>query len=292
MKCKFCGAEVKEGSSICEYCGSEVEKSGSEVKEIIREEKNPLKGIIRIVARTILAMAVIWAVVGIVSTIIVLNSDAFKNTYRHSPAAAAVHEMPKEEKGLSGQIITYDENGIVSLDYQGHIYENIKIQDKELISWLNDTGRTLDNIEIRFATDKKGDISELGLLSADFFVFGKEGKRYIAVRDTQVFSFTSAEALETEHYYGGYFSYPDVRLYWGEEKSPFALSYMDPKCDGKESTTEQDSYTGEGITVYKILIEGTWYYCGKETYDTIQVGDIIKEYEMCTVQELSFLVMK
>lgn len=30
MKCKFCGAEIKEGNRICDYCGSAVENIPSE----------------------------------------------------------------------------------------------------------------------------------------------------------------------------------------------------------------------------------------------------------------------
>lgn len=97
------------------------------------------------------------------------------------------------------------------------------------------------------------------------------------------------QSPETSHYYSGYFCYPGIRLYWGKEKSPMTLTYMDPKCEDKATTTERDAYKEEDITVYKILSRGIWHYCDKETYDAIQVGDLLDEYEMYSDEEIAFI---
>lgn len=93
-------------------------------------------------------------------------------------------------------------------------------------------------------------------------------------------------------FYSGYFSYPDMRLYQGERKDFLPFYYMDPKCTDKEIAVEQDFYTGEDITVYKILTIGKWHYCSKETYDAIQIGDILKNYELYDSSNLTFIVKK
>lgn len=291
MKCKFCGAEIKTGSRVCEYCGSEAEQTIFSSQSTTKSPQTS-KSITRIIGRILIFLACIWAAVAIISTIIVLNSDVIKNAQEYSPDTKAAHEMPRDKAELSGQIVDCDENGTASIEYNNYTYTKVQILDTELINWLNETNRSIDTVGIRFATDKNGDIRELGLLTADFFIMAKEDTRYIAIRDGQVVSFTSDIPLETNHYYGGYFCYPNIRLYWGEEKSPFTMTYMDPKCEDKESTTEQDNYTKEDITVYKILVGGTWYYCSKETYDTVQTGSLLNGYEIYSDENTSFIWKK
>lgn len=289
MKCKFCGAEVKKGSNVCEYCGSEVERTESGKRPDIKNSEQPSNNIIKTIARVAVALAVIGAVTIVVSTIVVLNSDAFKQIYGYTSMDEA-YGMPRGETGLTGRIIRCDENGIASIKYEEDIYENIEIPDKELIDWVNDTDRSLDSVAIRFATDEKGNIRELGLSSSNFFVMKKEESRYIGIRDGQVISFTASMPLEEGHCYSGYFSYPDLRLYWTEEKILMAMTYYDPKCSKKESVTEQEPYTGEEIAVYKIYAEGRWYYCCEETYNAIQTGDLLNEYKMYVFEGLAYLV--
>lgn len=291
MKCKSCGAEIKEGNSVCEYCGSAVERAAARPHIIIKDSEHPVKSVVRVIGKVIIALACIWAVLIIITLVVVLNSDVIKNDYEYSSGVNhANDEMPKNETGLIGQVISCDVQGVASIEYQGHTYADIKILDQELIDWINDTNRSIDTVEICFATNEKGDISELGLLSSGFFIMEKEGDCYIAVRDEQVISFISALQLETGHYYGGYFSYPDMKLYSGEEKSLLTLTYMDAKCDKKESVTGQEYYTGENITVYKIQAKGKWYYCDKDTYETVQTGDLLKGYELCEDQGMAFIV--
>lgn len=291
MKCKFCGAEIKEGNRICDYCGSAVENIPSEDQNGTKNAGRSSKGIARIIAKVIIILACIWAVVLILTTVIVLNSKAFLNTYDNS-LGTKTDEIPKNETGLTGRVISYSEKGIVSIEYDGETFENIRILDKDLTDWLNETGRNIDNVGICFTTDEKGDISELGLSSADFFIMGQKGDRYTAVRDGDIISFTSSIPLLTDCCYSGYFSYPDMHLYQGERIDLLPFYYMDPKCTDKETAVEQDFYTGEDITVYKILTIEKWHYCSKETYDAIQIGDILKDYELYDSSNLTFIIKK
>lgn len=279
MKCKYCGAEIKPGSRFCEYCDSEVEREKPENKTVIRETSKP-NSIPKVIVRAIVSLAGIWAVLIVITLVVVLNSDAFKNIDSYSDGAGTLREMPKNEVDLKGQVITCDKNGDASIIYQGDTYENIKILDSELLEWLSDTKRSIDSVEICFSTDDNGDISDIGLLSADFFVMEREGTDYIAVREGDVICFSSEIPLETGRYYGGYFSYPNLRLYQGEETKSLEMTYMDPKCDDKESRMEQEYYTAEEITVYRVSVEGKWYYCSKETYDAISIGDMLNEYRI------------
>lgn len=292
MRCKFCGAEVKEGSNVCEYCGSEVEKHKPAAQEVVRDDKKPYRVIIGMILKVIIILACIWAVVIIVSLIVVLNSDVLKNDYKEYKSMYNTYGIPRNESDLIGQIISCDKNGIATIEYKGHTYEDVAILDKNLIKWINNTERKLDAVEICFATDGNGDISELGLLSSGFFVMAKEEGRYLAIRNSHVISFTSETPLEEEGYYIGYFSYPNMRLYSVEEESPFSMAYMEPKCEEKESVVVNEFYTGEEISVYKILVNGKWYYCSKNTYDTIQIDDMLSEYEMYPNQEPAFITRK
>jgi len=290
MKCKSCGAEIRKGNSVCEYCGSAVEAAASRTYTIIRDSEHPVKSIVRVIGRVIVALACIWAVLIIITLIVVLNSDAFKKTFEYSSSTSDSYKMPQNKTNLIGQVISCDERGVASIEYQGHTYEGVTILDKDLIKWINDTDRSIDTVEICFATDEKGDISELGLFSAGFFIMAQDGDRYFAIRDDQVISFTSAIPLETERYYGGYFSYPEMHLYAKEEKSFLVMAHMDSKCNDKESTIEKEYYTGEDIMVYKISAGGQWYYCSKEVYDTVQVGELLNGYEMYTDQGMGFIM--
>lgn len=298
MKCKFCGAEIKKGSNACEYCGSEIEIDEPKVKTVIRESESSSKGVARVVGRGLVSLAFVWAVVIFITLVVVFGrgeqedyQEDYQKDYREDSLGAEVsNRMPKNKTGMTGQVISCDKEGIATVMYQGDTYENIKILDQDLIEWLNDTDRSIDSVEIRFATDKNGNISELGLFSAGFFLMAKEGEHYTAIREEQVITFTSSIPLEEDHYYGGYFSYPDLSLYYGEEKSLFTMEYMDPKCENKESETEQDSYTGIDVAVYRILVSGEWYYCSKETYDTILIGDVLQGYQLCSNQEKPFIM--
>lgn len=289
MRCKFCGADIKDGSNVCEYCGSAVERNTSAV----RNSGKPAKSVVGMIVKGIIILACIWAVVIIISMIVVLNSDVFKENYDNYTStytANTTYEMPRNEKNLSGQIVSCDKKGIAVIEYQYHTYSDVAILDKELIKWVNETDRKLDTVDICFATDENGDIKELGLLSSDFFVMGKEEDRYFAIRDSQVISFTSETPIEEGYYYGGYFSYPNLRLYSVKEADSWAVKYMDPKCEDKESEVCEEYYTGEKITVYKICVQEEWYYCSKKLYDSVETGDLLNDFEFYPNQNPAVIV--
>lgn len=292
MRCEFCGAQIKEESNVCEYCGSTVERTEPKIQTIIKDSGKPRGNIVRVICKSIIVLVCIWAVVVIVSLIVVLNSDVFKEHYAYSTDTGMTYGygLPGNETELTGKIVSCDSEGTASIEYEDYTYEDVKILDNALITWINDTDRTLDTVGICFATDGNGNISELGLLSPDFFVIAKDSTRYIAIRNDDVISFTAEMPLETECYYSGYFSYPDMRLYAAEEESPFAMSYMDPKCEDKVSVSMQESYTGEEITVHKILVKGNWCYCSRETYDAVETGDLLNGYEIYSNQTPAFIV--
>lgn len=291
MRCEFCGAQIKEGSNVCEYCGSTVERNEPKTKTIIKDSGKPHGNIVKVICKSIIILVCIWAVVVIVSLIVVLNSDVFKEYSAYSIDSDITYNLPGNKTKLTGKIVSCDSMGTASIEYEEGLYENVKILDNTLIAWINDTDRTLDEIGICFSTDENGNISTIGLLSAGFFVMAKENERYIAVRGEDVISFASEIPIETERYYIGYFSYPDMRLYTAEEERPFSMSYMDPKCEDKVSASMREYYTGEETIVYKILTNGTWYYCGRETYDAIETGDLLDGYQLCDGENnLSYIV--
>lgn len=301
MRCRFCGAEIKAGSNVCEYCGSAAEKPAPEEKKD-GQRKSSVHSIAGVIAKVIVSLAAIWAVLIIVTLIVVLNSDSFKTAYEYKESSDAVYQkktkggsvnkLKRNATGLTGTVISSDGEGVASIECGEEYYYHVQILDKALIEWLEATDRSIDSVGIRFATDENGDIRELGLLSPDFFVLDKNGNRYTAVRDEQIIAFTSTETLEAGRYYGGYFSYPDMSLYYGEEKSPFAMAYMDLQCEDKGSAIEQEYYTGEEITTYRILTRGKWRYCSRDVYDAMQIGDSLEEYQVCDEGELAFVMKK
>lgn len=291
MKCKFCGAEIKEGSRVCDYCGSEAQRTTIENRAIMKNPGNSAQSIIGIIAKVIIALACIFAVFFIIFTVVVLNSDAFKSTYEYTTSTRADKILRNETK-LIGQILSCDEKGIVSLEYNGQTYDNVKILDKELIDWLNETNRSIDTVGICFSTDENGNINELGLLSADFFIIEQDGDRYTAISNGNGISFTSSIPLEIGCCYSGYFSYPDMRLYQKKETYYSSYRIMDSKCTDKESTTQQDAYTGKDITIYKICTWEKWYYCSKELYDAIQIDDSLDDYNLYDTPDLLFITEK
>ncbi len=289
MKCKFCGAEIKEGNNVCEYCGSTAERNVS----ASQDHKKTAKSVVSMIVKGIIILACIWAVVIVISMIVVLNSDVFKehyDSYTSTYTTNTTYELPRNEKNLTGQIISCDKKGIAVIEYQYHTYKDVAIRDKELIKWINDTDRKLETVDIYFATDESGDIEEQVLLSSDFYIMAKEEEYYLAVRDDQVISFTSEKPLEQRYYYGGYFAYPDLRLYSVEEADPWSMAYMDPKCADKKSEVCKEYYTGEEITVYMILVREDWYYCSRKLYDSVETGDLLNDYEFYPNQEPKFVV--
>lgn len=290
MKCKFCGAELKEKSKVCAQCGSAVERP--ELPVTVKAYRKPPKDIIRVTGKIVIALVCVSAAAIVVATIHPFRESTLRFTHESSTDTSSAPDLPRNKTDLTGLIISCDPDGTASVEYEGSTYEKVRILDEELIEWLNDTDRSLESVEIRFATDENGNIRELGLFSADFFVIDAEENRYTAVRDGQVILFTARMSLEISCCYEGYFSYPDMRLYWGRQRALTAIDYVDPKCDDKKVETRTEYYTGEEVNVYQISAVGSWYYCSQEIYDSIQVDDLLYDYELYSDQNMDFISVR
>lgn len=261
MKCKNCGAEIKLGSTVCEHCNNIPNK---------RKSKSITKIFTTVVIACILVM--------IILTVSLFGSDIFSTFYNDDTTISTEQEIPKNTTTLSGQIVSCDKNGIVSVKYMSATYKNIKIKDKDLINWLAETDKSLDGESVMFSTDSDGNISELALSSNGFYIMSKEADKYIAYRDNTIISFTSKQQLDVDQYYEGYFKYPDLNLYFSDKKYQMNVEFSNLVCDNKEITTEKDYYTNEDIMVYKISAGGIWYYCSKDTYASIEAGGSLDDY--------------
>ena len=103
-----------------------------------------------------------------------------------------------------------------------------------------------------------------------------------ALRKDHIIVFTSEMELEVDKCYEGYIHYPDMELHngWTSNCGTIDLWLFDLHCDEKMITKEKPFYGGDEVTVYKIRVESTWYYCSKVTYNRINVGDDIDNYNV------------
>lgn len=275
MKCQYCGAEIKKGNTVCEYCGSAVdnikETSDSEAGDNGRAEA------IRIVSRVIYRIIVVLVIAGAVMIFAVLPI-VIKDRASLDYGKTASLSIPNSEENLTGIVASYSEQGILSIKYDGNTYDNITVLDQELIDWLNETGRTLEGIEIQFATDEKGNIEKLAMLSEVFLILAEDSGYYTACRRDQIIRFTSDVPLEMNSLYCGYFCYPKLHLMSARQESPLSHTYMDPRCESKKSVTVKDAYSEEELTVYMLCSAEKWYYCNHDIYETVQEGDSLEDY--------------
>ncbi|MCM1046208.1 MAG: hypothetical protein NC417_11930 [Candidatus Gastranaerophilales bacterium] len=273
MKYKFRGAEIKKGSKVKAF-------------------RKPPKDKIRLIGKVVIALVCFSSAAIVAMAVLPLREGSLRFFQESSTAAPSAYNLPRNRTDLTGMIVSCDSDGAALVEYEGSVCENVQILDKELLMWLHDTNRSLESVAIRFATDENGDIKELGLLSADFFVIDADENLYTAVRDGQVIWFTATMSLEAGHCYEGYFSYPDMRLYWGKQQTLTVIHYIDPKCDDKKVTSQTEYYTGEEVNVYQIFAVGNWYYCTQEIYDSVQVGDLLDDYELYSDQSMDFMSVK
>ncbi len=287
MKCQYCGAEIKKGYTVCEYCGSAIdnmeEASDSDAGDNGRAES--VRIVSRVIYRIIIALVImgalmIFAVLPIVKIENRASLDCeirFADSKMYSGKAASL-SIPNGEENLTGIVASYSEEGVLSIKYDGNTYDNITVLNQELIDWLNETGRTLKGIEIQFATDEKGNIEKLAMLSEVFLILEEDSGYYTACRGDQIIRFTSDVPLEMDSLYCGYFCYPKLHLMSARPESPLSHTYMDPRCESKKSVTIKDAYSGEELTVYMLCSAEKWYYCNHDIYETVQEGDSLEDY--------------
>ncbi|MCM1254419.1 MAG: hypothetical protein NC321_16490 [Clostridium sp.] len=81
-------------------------------------------------------------------------------------------------------------------------------------------------------------------------------------------------------------------MYTAKKQTPLSTSYMDAKCEDKESLVVKEYYTGEEVSIYKILTNGDWYYCSKEIYDDLETGGSLDGYAIYPNQTPAFIAAK
>ena len=92
-------------------------------------------------------------------------------------------------------------------------------------------------------------------------------------------AFTSEIDLTVDSCYEGYFNYPNMNLHSGTTTDCGAYYHFGtPLCDEKMSTTEKSVPNGKEVTIYKVRVGSEWYYCSKDTYDELNIGDEMNEY--------------
>lgn len=178
-----------------------------------------------------------------------------------------------------GKVVSCTTSGTATIEYSDKNYYDIKILDTDLIEWLADNGRSIDNVGIMFSTDEDRNISEIALLTSPFYIMYQEGDTYVAFREDHIIAFTSEIDLAVDSCYEGYFNYPDMNLHSGTTTDCGAYYFFStPICDEKMSTAEKSVPSGKEVTVYKIRAGSEWYYCSKDTYDELNIGDSMNEY--------------
>ena len=189
--------------------------------------------------------------------------------------------LPQNKDNLFGEILWCDKLGNATVRYENQWFENVAILDADLFTWLNENEKDIDGIQIFFSTNGAGDIDEIGFLSSDFSVIGKQDDYYIACRDFGLIKFKSNKELSYNHMYEGYFSYPKMELKHVNDSQEMNVSKMDLKCEEKMEETEKLTYEKESVKVYKVKVLGSWYYCSEDFYNSIKEGDLLGEYNVC-----------
>lgn len=299
MKCTHCGADIKRGQTICEYCGCEVERDNGLKVDIVDipfgeqddntinykessssgKTTNNVKTIGSILVKIVFIITAGLILMVFIALIGLTNSDFFSRNHDSIESHSTKGSLPKNMEGLYGTVKEYNRDGNISLIYGKTTYDNVKIINTELINWLNETNRSLKGAAILFDTDSAGNIAGIAMNSEEFFILSKENNSYTALRGKQLIKFTSEIALDTDGIYTGYFSYPVLKLVSAKQVFLSPMIFMDPKCSKKQKTEEKEAYTGEKITVYKILAEGQWYYCNKNTYNLIRKDSSLSDFK-------------
>ena len=290
MRCPSCGAEVNTRKNKCEYCGSRIEKQREQRKRREKKEKTntPRSRFIKILIAMATVFMLPWLLMIAIAGIYVFinyNDIAAEQAALDVSSVEGerlVLKFPKNAIDLKGYIVSCTKEGVATVSYMDEWYYDVKILDSELIEWLVDRGSSLDNINAMFSSNEDRNISEISLGSDPFYIISHEGDSYVALREDHIIVFTSEMELEIDKCYDGYFHYPDMELHngWTSDCGTRDLWLFDLYCDEKMITTEKPFYGGEEVTVYKIRAESGWYYCSEDTYNRINVGDDIDDYNI------------
>lgn len=103
----------------------------------------------------------------------------------------------------------------------------------------------------------------------------RDGDTYVAFRDDErIITFETDMELEVDGWYTGYHYYSNDKFYSAVTSSCYEsyaqLSYL---CKEKATPTVECAISGKEVTVYKLRVGNNWYYCSKDTYDSVNVED-------------------
>lgn len=283
MKCVNCGAEIDPHSDRCEYCGSYIEREEKQEKSSSDEYKRQavenisgsISKVIKWIGIAILAMIVLPTIISVVAAIVMLvaNKDAFVGNHSKS-------SLPVNTDMVIGKLEGIDRDGQAQIYYQNNRFENVKVTDTEAIAFISDTFEKIDDIDICFDVDSKGNITSIRPSTGLMIAVAKEGDEYLASSEIGLLSVRCAKELEEETLYTGYLSVADREVVKVFESDDYYMGteQIFLRVDNKREKEVKDVW-GETHKVYQIYSENLdWGICSKNVYEKIQIEDSLEGY--------------
>ncbi|MBP3421384.1 MAG: zinc ribbon domain-containing protein [Lachnospiraceae bacterium] len=293
MKCPNCGAEVAPNSN-CEYCGAYVEEAANNAKDFINQRMMSAgKNIVRMVLFVVIFLTIIL-VIGLVgfsklADKALSDSSDYESSYGSFTTESDTGDICSLTDA-EGIVRNYSYDGRMDVEYDGEIYTTT-LKDKDFLQWTEETGRNITDVGIEFTTDADGNVTELAMLSATFYLLSDQGDSYVILREGDVFVATSELLLEQGYFYEGYCNYPAVNVHSAYTADVTGQLLMDPTCDEKRELSAADFYTDEEVTVWQIRMGTEWYYCSKELYDFCKEGTRV-EADVYRVSDMEIIYME
>lgn len=268
MKCKNCGAVVNPETLVCEYCGSSIEKK--------RKKVNSKVGSTLAIAITIILVSAVIFVGIPVALVMWAYSTSGDETSQQEYIG---DRLPKEATDLVGVMGDCTTKGVTTIYYNDESYDDVKILDSEFIKWMEKEAIDPDGKSIMFSTDESGNITNVYIKEYDFAVMYRTGNTYVAFReDDRVITFETDMELEVDSWYTGYHHYADDSFHSAVDSKCYeSYAEFHYVCREKAAPTEKCAISNKEVTVYKLRIGNDWHYCSKDTYDTVNVDDNLRE---------------
>ncbi len=307
MKCPYCGGEVNTKKMYCKYCDSKIE-----VEEHNTEDTNPertstyrsnvnnsvnhmfryttskraLKIVFGVIAGVVAFSVIIQILLIVIPTIIAIffavgtsASHYTSTTQVQEQQELLVDKLPRSATDLVGRIVDCTTGGEATICYNDEFYHDVQIQDSAFIDWLTEEGINPSDMHIMFSTDESRNITSVYLKEPDFVVMYREDNTYVAFNDDEkIITFETDTELEIDAWYTGYFHYSNkefhgaVAVNCNESYGQFYYT-----CKEKATPTEYCFYTDKEVMVYKLLVGNDWYYCSKDTFEMVNVGDDMED---------------
>ncbi len=284
MKCRNCGGEVNPETMVCEYCDTKYTNYSYNLKQKAKTVKNKyLKWIILIFVIVFIAPIAISTIFQIAFAGVTLTGAflAFKDQEisEQQSQELLVDRLQKNATDLTGELRECTTDGTATIYYNDKFYDNVQILDSAFIEWMDENGIGSDGMDIMFSTDENRNISDIYIKEPDFVIMYKDNDSYVAFRDDEkIIIFETDIELEIDNWYTGYFHYSDKTFHNAIDSGCYeSLGQFYYTCQEKEISTEHCANTNKEVTVYKLLVGNDWYYCSKDTYDTVNVGDDLRD---------------